>query len=551
MEKPSNPMMKSLHQILVCICLLIVVSPLYATATSDDRNLFQRLDSLLRVQPEITQAKEAQISKIKERLKAPHLSPRQEYEINESLYQEYMAFKCDPAYRYATRNIQIAKEHGWWREFNNSTLEQVHILSVMALFDNAEKSLGTIHLDAMKTRGDSLAYYSCYSDLHLFAAEFTEGTPFYHANLTAAQDGRAKVKQLAEPNSVIGITNIANYLSYNKEVHKAIKLLTDYLQKGPKIGTRDFSIITSDLAYFYACINDQKQRRHYLLLSAISDTQGAVRENNSLRELASLLMDEGDYDRAYRYINICVKDALFYGTRLRNMQTTKLIPKIIEAYHQSSLRHRYILIIVTVIISVITILLAIAIFFLLRYLRQYHESSIIVEDVNSKLNDTVEQLRKANVSLREGGQIKEQYLSRFMELASSLIDRGEDWRKKANRLLKDHKMNELTTMLKSNTNSLEDAKLFYFNFDKAFLNIYPDFPNAVNELMLPDSKFIIKGNALNTELRILALIRLGITDNNRIAAILRSSLTTVYTYRSKMKARSVDKDNFEAKVATL
>lgn len=538
---------------LLKLCLtfcLLSLSALSAIA-QDDAALFKRLDSLLEVQPSITRAKEARISKIKERLKAPHLTPRQEYDINESLYQEYMAFKCDPAYSYATRNIQIAKANGWWREFNMSTLEQVHILSVMALFENAQQSISTVRMDALVGREDSLAYYACYSDLHLFGAEFTEGTPFYASNLNAAQNARRKALSLASTNSMLGVTNIANYLAYNKDYDKAIKVLIDYLKNGPKSGTRDFSIVTSDLAHFYYCKHDNARRRHYLLLSAISDAEGAIRENNSLRELASLLMDEDDYDRAYKYINMSINDALFFGTRLRNMQTTRLMPKIIEAYHESQVKNRHILIVVTVIISIITILLIVALFFLLHYLRRYHRTTHMVEDVNIKLNDTVGQLRKANNLLREDGQIKEQYLSRFMELASTLIDRHEEHRKKANRLARDHKLNELYAMLKSNTSTTEETKFFYSNFDNAFLNIYPHFPEEVNKLMQPESQFIVKGNSLNTELRILALLRLGIKDNNRIAAILRSSITTIYTYRSKMKARSTVKDEFEDRVAEL
>lgn len=529
--------------------ILFLLFPLVICAQEDER-LFNRLDSLLLKQQEITKVKEARINKIKERLKVPHLSDRQEYEINEALYQEYMAFKCEPAYNYATRNIKIAKEHGWWREFNNSTLNQVHVLSVMALFDNAEHSLSTVRMDVMN-REDSLRYYVCYSDLHLFMAEFTEDTPFYTANLKAAQDGRKEAVRLASPNSIIGATNIANSLSYNQEYHKAIVILTKALENGPKSGTRDYSVLTSDLAHFYFCIKDNAKRKHYLLLSAISDVQGAIRENNSMRELASMLMDEGDYDRSYKYINVSLNDALFYGTRLRNMQTVKFEPKIIEAYHKAQVGHKKSLTIIAIISSFMMVLVIVVLFLLLRYLRRYHKSTRIVEDVNAKLNDTVEQLQKANAQLREDGQIKEQYLSRFMEFGSSLIDRGEEWRKKANRLARDHKMEELYTMLKTNSETIEDTKRFYSNFDNAFLTIYPHFSEDVNKLMLPDGKFIVNGTTLNTELRILALIRLGITDNNRIAAILRSSISTIYTYRSKMKARSIAKDDFENMVAKL
>lgn len=533
--------------------LLIPLFILTATGANaqDDAALFKRLDSLLAIQPEITKAKESRINNIKERLNVPHLSPRQEYDINETLYQEYMAFKCDFAYKYATRNIQIAKANGWWREYNNSTLEQVHILSVMALFENAEQSISTVRKDAMTTRDDSLSYYTCYSDLHLFGAEFTEGTPFYASNLNTAQEARKKALSTSTTNTMLGVTNIANYMAYNKDYDKAIALLTRFLNNGLKSGKRDYSIVTSDLAHFYFCKHDNMRRRHYLLLSAISDIEGAVRENNSLRELASLLMDEGDYDRAYKYINVSINDALFYGTRLRNMQTTKLIPKIIEVYNQSQVHNSHVMMVVTFIISLITILLIIAVFLMQRYLRRYHRTTHLVEEGNKKLNDTVGQLRELNVKLREESSIKEQYLGRFMELASSLIDHHEDLRKKANRLARDHKMDELYAILKSSSRAAEDTKLFYSNFDKAFLTIYPNFPAEVNALMLPDSQFIVKGDTLNTELRILALLRLGIKDNNRIAAILRSSITTIYTYRSKMKARSIAKDDFENKVATL
>lgn len=531
--------------------MLLVLFPcrLYAHA---DEPLFRRLDSLISCQPAIVMAKEQRIGRIRERLRVPRISPRQEYDINESLYHEYMAFKCDSAYRYATRNMAIAKANGWDREFNHSTLQQAHILSVMALFDVAEQSLRSIRKEALATGEDSLAYYMCYSDLHLFGAEFTEGTPFYDPNLNTAQEWRRKALRVATVKTTAGVTCLANYHFNNNHRKKAIQLLESFLRAGGgKIGTRDYSVVTSDLAFFHGMCGNKARQRHYLLLSAISDAQGVIRENNSLRELASMLMDEGEYDRAYRYINISVSDAQFYGTRLRNMQAGNIVPKIIEAYHGAEAHSRRVLVVVTVIISVITILLFVALFLLMRYLRRYHSTTRMVEEVNAKLHDTVTQLRDTNLLLQEGARIKEQYLGRFMELASTLIQHNEERWKLANRYSREHKMENLFALLKSNSGTMEDTKLFYANFDEAFLDIYPDFPNAVNTLMLPEHRFVVKGKMLNTELRILALLRLGITDNRRITAILRSSITTIYTYRSKMKARSIVKDDFEAMVAKI
>ena len=65
--------------------------------------------------------------------------------------------------------------------------------------------------------------------------------------------------------------------------------------------------------------------------------------------------------------------------------------------------------------------------------------------------------------------------------------------------------------------------------------------------MLPGNEFEVAEDStkLTTELRVLALIRLGITDNQKIADILRSSITTIYTYRSKIKGRAQQKESFE------
>ena len=144
--------------------------------------------------------------------------------------------------------------------------------------------------------------------------------------------------------------------------------------------------------------------------------------------------------------------------------------------------------------------------------------------------------------MTESNKIKDEYLGRFLELSSTLIDRAENQRKLENRLARDKKLAELYTELKS-------AK--YITEDTAFLNIYPSFITEVNKLLSKENVIDPKDEKLTTELRILALIRLGITDNQKIASILRSSITTIYTYRSKLKAKAIDKTTFEEKIKLI
>ena len=172
--------------------------------------------------------------------------------------------------------------------------------------------------------------------------------------------------------------------------------------------------------------------------------------------------------------------------------------------------------------------------------------------MNQELERRNATIEAANNEMKESNRIKDEYIGRFLELSSNYIQRGEDRAKLLNRLARDKKMAELYAELKSSASLNESIRLFYQNFDTAFLNIYPNFIKEVNSLMANGNQFEVDGGQkLTTELRILALIRLGINDNQKIADILRSSITTIYTYRSKIKSRALSKDTFEDEIRII
>ena len=313
-------------------------------------------------------------------------------------------------------------------------------------------------------------------------------------------------------------------------------------------GERIYSIITSTMAFHYSQMGDTLRQMEYLIKSAESDLDGCIRENTAMRTIADRLFDEGDIDRAYRYMRVAVDDANFYGTRLRNIQASHIVPKILDAYQtKQEQSHRNILWLLGL-ISVIAQLLK-------RYRRLNEQKRTINEQlrqVNAQLGVTVDQLHESNGLLREREKLKEEYIARFLTLSSRFIDRGEEQRKALYRLYRDRKTEDLARELRSTHHGSENAQLFYENFDNAFLNIYPTFVDEVNKLLQEGGKIEVKpGKRLTTESRVLALIRIGITDNQSIANILRASLTTIYTYRSKLKARAIDKDSFEDSVKAV
>ena len=354
------------------------------------------------------------------------------------------------------------------------------------------------------------------------------------------------------------LITIAECQSDSGNPQQAIDLLTSLLQRY-KSGDRIYSIITSTISFYYSQMGDKDKQMEYLIKSAESDLEGCIRENTSLRTIADRLFDEGDIDRAYRYMRVAVDDANFYGTRLRNVQASRIVPKILNAYQTKQERNHRNMMWLLGAISLIALLLVvgvIAIYQLLKRYRRLNEQKKAINEqlrqVNAQLGDTVQQLHESNGLLQEREKLKEEYIARFLSLSSRFIDRGEEQRKALYRLYRDRKSEELVRELKSTHFGNENAQLFYENFDNAFLNIFPNFVDEVNKLLQEDGKIEVKqGKRLTTESRVLALIRIGITDNQSIANILRASLTTIYTYRSKLKSRALSKDDFEAQVKEI
>jgi hypothetical protein len=180
--------------------------------------------------------------------------------------------------------------------------------------------------------------------------------------------------------------------------------------------------------------------------------------------------------------------------------------------------------------------------------RKKQAASRKIEEMNQELTAQNIQVLGTNNEMKEVNRIKDEYIGRFLQLSSNLIKRGEEHGKMLNRLARDRKLDDLYAELKSQQFLNGGIRIFHQNFDEAFLNIYPDFIAEVNKLMTEENQFTLSEDGykkLTTELRILALLRLGIADNQEIADILRSSITTIYTYRSKLKAKAINKEAFE------
>lgn len=521
-------------------------------SASDVRHLYAKLDSLIAHYQETTAEKESRIRNLKDGVKTMTLTDDQTYDLNLRLYDEYVAFRFDSAFYYVEKNVERFRHTADHDRFAASAIRMAHILSVTGLFDRSRRLMDEIDPEKL---GDEqrVAYYNQQSELNLYRSEMAQYTPYFNDYIQKAQYYRQMIIQTAPKDSYDYIFSLATYTCETGNPDKAIQMMEDYLPK-LDVSTRDYSIVTSTLAYFYQCKDDRERQEYYLLLSAISDEQGAIRENNSLRTLAEILMARGENDIAYRYLYQSITEARFYGSRLRMMQVGRMAPQIMNLYDKERAQTQRNTYIYLGIISFISLILLGIMAYTLVLLRKKKAASRQIEAMNKTLTAHNEQIQAVNSQMKEANRIKDEYIGRFLELSSNLIKQGEERSKQLNRLARDRKLEELYAELKSSQTINSGIRMFHQNFDEAFLNIYPAFINEVNKLLTPDNAFVISegdSRRLTTELRILALIRLGISDNQDIADILRSSITTIYTYRSKLKSRSVNKDTFEDDVRKI
>lgn len=533
---------------LICFFIAISLQTVNAQQTDIDR-LYNTIDSLIEHRSELLAEKEIRLKALKDGLQEG-LDEDQLFKLNERIYDEYMAYNFDSAYYYINKNVERQRALGHADRFATSAVRMAHILAVSGIFNNARLLLNEVRVEDIST-ANKIDYYEQQSELNLFRSEMANFTPLFPAYVDSMQHYRQKILEIAPHNSYNYIFNLATYTCEQGEVDKAIKMLEDYLPK-LRQGDRHYSIVTSTLAFFYTHKDQPETREKYLLLSAISDLRASILENNSLRELSIILLERQEYKKAYNYLQQASEDAKLYGSRLRSLQAARLAPLITQAYDTERVRTQNRTYILLAILSVITLLLIGTIAFILSMMRKRRAAIEKINTLNQELERRNAAVEAANNEMKESNRIKDEYIGRFLELSSNYIQRGEDRAKLLNRLARDKKMAELYTELKSSASLNESIRLFYQNFDTAFLNIYPNFIKEVNSLMANGNQFEVDGGQkLTTELRILALIRLGINDNQKIADILRSSITTIYTYRSKIKSRALSKDTFEDEIRII
>ena len=300
------------------------------------------------------------------------------------------------------------------------------------------------------------------------------------------------------------------------------------------------------LSEAYEALGDTTNQIKYLAITAIKDIKMAEREYASLQKLAYLIYQQGDLDRAYRYLTCSMEDAVASNARLRFLEVTQIYPIIDKAYKKKEAEKKKYIRRLLIGISILAFLLIIATFYLYYWMKKLSVMRRNLYHANKKLVE-------ANRSLTQTGKIKEVYIAKYLDRCVIYLEKLEQYRCSLEKLAMASKIDQLFKAIKSEEFLRDERKMFYDEFDRSFLDLFPNFVEDFNNLLTDDARIYPKKDEhLNTELRIFALIRLGVKDANHIAHFLGYSLATVYNYRSKIRNKAKgNKDNFEQDVMNL
>ena len=519
---------------------LPVVSSVKATPLPSDSicDVLDKLDDTIARKKEFHARKEARISDLRRRL-ALVTDTLEQYSLCKELSDEYQHYQADSAVHYLNRRAALLPISGHPELAEEVAINRAAVLGVMGLYADALHLLQQVDAARLDTALRMTYYHACrtcygwladYTIEHRVKCKYLQQTDLYRDSI-----------YVTAPRSLDRDIVRAEKAALNGHPDESVGILAHLLgeTEEPKIQ----SYLNYTMYEAYVAKGDTSRQIYYLARTALWDLERAVREYASLHKLARLLYERGDIDRAYAYLNCSMEDAVACHARLRSLEVTEIYPIIDRAYNEKAAHERAVVTGLLLGISLLALLLVGAVVYLYRWMKK-------LAAMRRDLYQANRCLHAANLDLEQTGRIKEVYIARYLDRCVGYLDKLEQYRRSLEKLAMASKTDALFHAIRSDQFLRDERKAFYRDFDKSFLELFPRFIERFNNLLQEDGRITPKsGELLNTELRIFALIRLGVTDTNSIAHFLGYSLATVYNYRSKMRNKAMgDKEKFEQEV---
>ena len=478
------------------------------------------LDQELQLKAAYDAAKHRRIEKIEQ---DNSISTYEKYVL---LFEEYQSFNYDTAFSLVNKMVDEARLLGHPDYQAQAELKRAFIYLSSGLFHESVAVFSSIDPSTL-SKEDQIYYYTHFARLKYDMADYVQGDLSY----TYATEGNSlseKALKLLDPSDTVQYwSTSALYRSKMRDYARAIEQFKMALECST-ITEHEKAIAYSSIAHAYTLLGQTELADSYLIRAAISDLRSSTKEAIALALVAQRLHQTGDLQRAAYYIRQAMDDAEYYNARHRQLSVGRIMP-IIEQEQLQTLEHtNHLIAIQSALLYILLTALIITLIILANRMRAIRKAKNTIQTMNDKLI--------------EANRIKEEYIGTSCCSMSDLLTRLERYERFVRRKAQEQRTDELV-VIPNYIDAHNCRRDFYKQFDQSFLHIFPNFIRDFNALLREGEQLTVKGNELlSTELRIFALIRLGINDNDQISKVLDYSINTVYTYKTRVRNRS-DLDN--------
>lgn len=533
--------------------------PTTLSAGSKTQQLRQKLDNLLEQRKALIDNKNKDINRLKKNLTTSENTLKR-LQTYEQLFEEYYVFQFDSAMTYLNKGIELAKETQNTYYYNSNTISKAELLSIGGLYSEAIHEIEQVDTTGLD-KAQHFEYYFSLFRIHTYWADFCNDKTYTPTHRLKAQEYLKKAMPFCDETAKTYEYYLGEYAVFvlnNPQAARAhyVKAIKQLPQN-----SRFYAMSCFALSGSYGNEGNTEKQEEFLLLSSIADIENCTMENFALQNLAMYIFEHNkdELDLAQQYIQTALEDAHFYNNRLRIIEISSKLPVIVSSYQQTLNQRNKVQMTAIIAISLLLLFLLSAVFYIVKQTKrlslqqqELQKNNNQLSELNTQQKELNTQLHDLNALLVDTNRKRERLAKLYIDLCAKYIARLKKQQTLVKRKIKANQITELLSQLSSERLSEEDATTFLSRFDKAFLDLYPDFTEELNSLLLPEGQIQNKStDELTTEQRIMALIRLGVKESAEIADLLFYSPQTIYNYRSVLKGKAINKETFEEEVMKL
>lgn len=539
--------------------ILFLLLPTTLSAGSKTQQLRQKLDNLLEQRKALIDNKNKDINRLKKNLTTSENTLKR-LQTYEQLFEEYYVFQFDSAMTYLNKGIKLAKETQNTYYYNSNTISKAELLSIGGLYSEAIHEIEQVDTTGLD-KAQHFEYYFSLFRIHTYWADFCNDKTYTPTHRLKAQEYLKKAMPFCDETDKTYEYYLGEYAVFvlnNPQTARAhyVKAIKQLPQN-----SRFYAMSCFALSGSYGNEGNTEKQEEFLLLSSIADIENCTMENFALQNLAMYIFEHNkdELDLAQQYIQTALEDAHFYNNRLRIIEISSKLPVIVSSYQQTLNQRNKVQMTAIIAISLLLLFLLSAVFYIVKQTKrlslqqqELQKNNNQLSELNTQQKELNTQLHDLNALLVDTNRKRERLAKLYIDLCAKYIARLKKQQTLVKRKIKANQTTELLSQLSSERLSEEDAATFLSRFDKAFLDLYPDFTEKLNSLLLPEGQIQNKStDELTTEQRIMALIRLGVKESAEIADLLFYSPQTIYNYRSVLKGKAINKETFEEEVMKL